>query len=308
MDINTRQLRYFMELAKCLNFTKAAMNLYIAQPALSQQIADLEKQLGVTLFERNSRSVVLTSAGEILQRVCPEILNKLDNVNQQLLLAQAGLRGSIKIGYLYMFQSILPVVVQEFRRLYPDVALEFYSGNLKELENALENRDIDIAFAWINPEEMPKTDTPTYRILWRENLSIAVHKEHPFAQSSSREYSLLEDELFILIDDSACPGFQFMARKASAEAGFLIKKQITAKEFISIIVQVQSGLGASILPEGLNSFNGHTYENIVFVPIKEKCMDFGVVWREDTKNAALSPFLDLLEKTMDEANVTGGKA
>lgn len=73
MNVNTQQMRYFMELARCLNFTRAAANLYVAQPTLSQQIAELEAQLGVTLFIRNSRSVALTPAGEILYKSYPNL-------------------------------------------------------------------------------------------------------------------------------------------------------------------------------------------------------------------------------------------
>ena len=296
MDIHTRQLRYFMELAKCLNFTKAATSLYIAQPALSQQIADLEKQLGVTLFERNSRSVALTPAGEILRNACPEILNKLESVRQEVLWAQAGLRGSIKIGYLYMFQPVLPAIAQEFRKLYPDVALEFYSGNLRELETALENRDIDIAFSWVNASEFPDNTAASYNVLWREDLCVAVHKDHPFARSGGRDYSLLENEPFILIDENTAPGFQFMARKASSEAGFLLKSYTTSKEFTSIVVQVEAGMGISVLPSGMKTFNARSAENTLFFPFGKDCMDFGVVWFDDSRNAVLSLFQDLLEK------------
>lgn len=285
-----------MELAKCLNFTKAAMNLYIAQPALSQQIADLEKQLGVTLFERNSRSVILTPAGKILQSACPEILNKLENVKQQALWAQAGLRGSIKIGYLYLFQPLLPMIVQEFRKLYPDIALEFYNGNLMELENAQKNRDVDIAFAWVNAYDMPEINPPAYSVLWQEDLCLAVHKEHPFVASGSTDFRLLENDTCILIDESASPGFKYMARKAAAEAGFSIKKETACKEFTSIIVQIESEMGYSILPSGIQSFNTCAMSNIVFIPIKKECMDFGAVWYNDSKNAVISLFLDLLEK------------
>ncbi len=300
MDIHTRQLRYFMELAKCLNFTKAAMNLYIAQPALSQQIADLEKQLGVTLFDRNSRSVTLTPAGKILEASCPGVLNKLDNVHKQMLCAQAGLRGQLKIGYLHLFQPMLPNLVQEFRRMYSDIALEFYRGNLMELENAQKNNDIDIAFTWINPDDMPQANAPAMNVLWKDDLCIAVRKDHPFALSGNMDFSLLENETFILIDDSSTPGFQYMARKAAAEAGFLIKEKVSCKDFSSIMLQVESGIGVSLLPRGMNAFGFGNRENIRFIPIKTDCMDFGVVWFQDSKNAALSLFLDLLEKNMDK--------
>lgn len=300
MDIHTRQLRYFMELAKCLNFTKAAMNLYIAQPALSQQIADLEKQLGVTLFERNSRSVALTPAGKILESACPDIFNRLESVRQQVLWAQAGLRGSIKIGYLDAFQPILPGIMQEFRELYPDIALEFYHGTLKELKAATENRDLDIAFAWVNIPLLSTTNTPAYTILWQEDMCIAVRKDHPFVLSGATDYSLLEPETFILIDEDTSPGYQAIAYEAAAEAGLSIRNKSVSKQFASIVMQVEAGMGVSILPSHTASFTFSPTDNIEFIPIKKDCMSFGFVWFEDSKNAALPLFLEVLEK-MDYA-------
>ncbi len=285
-----------MELAKCLNFTKAAMNLYIAQPALSQQIADLEKQLGVTLFERNSRSVALTPAGKILQGACPEIFNKLESVKQQVLWAQAGLRGSIKIGYLDAFQPILPGIMQEFRRLYPDIALEFYHGTLKELKVAAETRDLDIAFAWVNLSNLPVTNPPAYTILWQEDLCIAARKDHPFILSGGTDYSLLEQDTFFFIDEDTSPGYQTVAHEAALEAGISIRNKAVSKQFASIVMQVEAGLGVSILPTRTASFTFSPSSNIEFVPIKKDCMDFGFVWYEDSKNAALPLFLEVLEK------------
>lgn len=299
MDINTRQLRYFMELAKCLNFTKAAMNLYLAQPALSQQIADLEKQLGVTLFERNSRSVTLTPAGEILQSACPEILSKLDDVQQQLLRAKAGLRGCIKIGYLAVFQPIIAAVLQDFRRQYPDIALEFYSGSLKEVKTALDNGDIDIAFAWINKSRLPQEHAPAYSILWQEDLCIAVSKVHPFTESGGTDYSLLENETFIMVDDYASLGFTDMAQEAAKERGIVIKKQVNCKPFSSIIMQVEAGMGVSILPGWMRSYSFCAPESIAYFPIKRKCMDFGIAWYSDSKNAVLPLFMDMLDKALN---------
>lgn len=297
MDIHTRQLRYFMELAKCLNFTKAAMNLYIAQPALSQQIADLEKQLGVTLFERSSRSVVLTAAGKALQEACPEIFKKLESVEQQVLWAQAGLRGSLRIGYLNIFQPLLPGIMREFRRLYPDIALEICGGNLKELRTLLEGGDIDIAFAWINRYDLPQGGAPAYQMLWQEDLCVAVEKQHPFAVSGGADYSLLDNETFILLTDDTVPGFQLVAQEAACEVGLLLKKRLNCRQFSSALVQVEAGVGASILPGRMKEAMLYRTEHIAFFPIKRNCMDFGVLWYSDSKNAALSPFLDLLEKT-----------
>lgn len=298
IDINTRQLRYFMELAKCLNFTKAAMNLYLAQPALSQQIADLEKQLGVTLFERNSRSVILTPAGEILQSACPEILAKLENIEQQMLRAKAGLRGSIKIGYTVVFQPVLARVLCEFRQLYPDIAVDICSGRVKELKSAMENGDVDVAFAWVNSRELPSKRSPSYNVLWQEDLCVVVHKDHPFALSNGTDYSLLNDDVFIMTDDVQDLGFRGFVQEVANEVGISIKRQTLSRQFDTIIMQVEAKMGVSILPGWMKSYTFCVSENIKYIPIKEKCMDFGVLWHEDSKNAAIPLFMDLLENTL----------
>lgn len=289
-----------MELARCLNFTKAAMNLYLAQPALSQQIADLEKQLGVTLFERNSRSVTLTPAGEILQHACPTILNGLEDIERQLLRAKAGLRGSIKIGYSVVFQPILINVLLEFRALYPDIALDLFSGRLKELKSGLENGEIDVAFTWINYQDLSQKP-PVFRVLWQEDLCLVLRKDHPFVTSGGTDYSLLENDTFIVTDDSPNLGFTQVAQDAAKEAGLTIRHTVTSKQFETIVMQIETGMGVSILPGWMKNYEFYSSNNIEFITLKEKALDFGVLWHEDSKNAVLPLFLDLLEKEIHPA-------
>ncbi len=299
IDINTRQLRYFMELAKCLNFTKAAMNLYLAQPALSQQIADLEKQLGVTLFERNSRTVILTPAGEILQKACPEILAKLEGIEQQLLRAKAGLRGHIKIGYNVVFQPILTGILQEFRRVYPDIVPDLFSGSLNELRRALESGETDVAFSWIDHRALPQKHPPSFQVLWKEDLCLVLRQDHPFVTSGGTDYSLLEDETFIMTEDTPELGLRKYVQEAASEIGLVIKHTATSKQFNTIVMQIETRMGVSILPGWMKNYEFYASDNITFVPIKEKCLDFGVMWHEDSKNAVLPLFLDLLDTTLN---------
>lgn len=299
IDINTRQLRYFMELAKCLNFTKAAMNLYLAQPALSQQIADLEKQLGVTLFERNSRTVILTPAGEILQKACPEILAKLEGIEQQLLRAKAGLRGHIKIGYNVVFQPILTSILQEFRRIYPDIVPDLFSGSLQELKNGLESGELDIAFSWIDHRALPQKRAPSIQVLWEEDLCLVLRRDHPFVTSGGTDYSLLENETFIMTEDTPNLGLTKYVVEAANEIGLVMKHTVTSKQFSTILIQIETRMGVSILPGWMKNYEFYASDNIVFIPIKEKCLDFGIIWHEDSTNAVLPLFLDLLDTTLN---------
>lgn len=299
MDIHTQQLRHFMELAKCLNFTRAAMNLYIAQPALSQQIADLEKQLGVTLFERTSRSVTLTPAGEILQKACPEILNRINSVQQQLLSAQAGLRGSLKIGYLSAFQSTLPKLVQKYRDLYPDVAVELFLGSIKETRTALRSQDADIIFTAVHPEMREEDNTLTRRTLWQEGMCLVMRRDHPFALSGGRDYALLHDSVFSLLDDETVPGFQRLVQNICAETGIPLNHVTTSKSWGPIGIQMETGMAVSIFSTHDSEQFCAYHKELVSFPIRDNCLTFCSVWNPKSKNAALPLFLDILDSMLD---------
>lgn len=298
MDIHTRQLRYFMELAQCLNFTKAAMNLYIAQPALSQQIAELEKQLGVTLFVRNSRSVSLTPAGRLLMESCPDILASLEKVHKQLLQAQAGIRGSLRIGYLDAFRHRLPGLLRAFSQLYPDVSIELFNGTLRELKAFLDAGNIDVAFLSLNYLDMDKENSPESHVLWRDDLCLAVREDHPFVTAGCEDFSLLEDEDLLVLDDNNTPAFSLVAQNACGEIGLAIKKIRTIQSVGTVLIEVDAGRGISLLPySAINMAPKQTR----FIPVKKQCMEFGVVWKADSGNASVPLFLDILQNLENSA-------
>lgn len=296
MDIHIRQLRYFMELAQCLNFTKAAMNLYIAQPALSQQIAELEKLLEVTLFVRNSRSVTLTPAGQILLDACPDILARLENVHKQMLQAQSGIRGSLQIGYLDTFKRLLPPILNAFHQQYPEVSIELFSGSLRELKNAVNSRRIDVSFTFINHYDMEEENPPVYNILWQDDMCLVVHKDHPFVVSGCADYALLEQEELLLLDDNVSPSYSLIAQDVCAEIGLRTKKRKSIQTVGTIMMRVDAGLGISLLPHNVINL-AHKFAEVI--PVRKKCMDFGVVWDKGCSNASLPLFLDFLESTVD---------
>jgi len=298
MDIHLQQLRYFQELAKQLNFTRAAMNLYIAQPALSQQIADMEKQLGVTLFERTSRSVSLTPAGEILQKAAPDLLNKIESINQQLLSAQAGLRGNLKIGYQSSFQSGLPRILQNYQAFYPDVAVDLFCGTTKELHNAIRNQDADIVLTLLHDEMLFDHIDLGQKDLWQEDLHLVLRKDHPFALSGGQDYSLLRDDTFCLLDDEAVPDYQRLIYNCCTEIGLSIAKITTCKSWGPILVQVETGMAVSIFSTTNANYFCTYHKDLTFFPIKRNCLNYCALWNPKSKNAALPLFLDVMDTSI----------
>lgn len=281
-----------MELAKCLNFTKAAMNLYIAQPALSQQIADLEKQLGVTLFTRNSRSVALTPAGQVLRDSCPDIFRKLDNVSQQMRMAQAGLKGSLKIGFLDSFRAVLPPILSDFAAQYPDIRIDLCHYTPQELKNALDEGHVDIAFSFIN-ERFTGIDAPAYSILYRDHMYLAVHRDHPFVTQGGNNYALLEGQTLFCLDPNINPKYQIMVHNICAELDLHNIRYHDTNSLTTILLQVDAGLGFSVVP---GKQAGLLHGNVAFVPLRGRVINFGALWFDHNQNAAIPLFLDALEK------------
>ena len=140
------QLECFMVLAQRLNFTQAADDLFMAQPALSRLISALEKELDVQLFYRNSRSVALTPAGSAFFKECPKILDEYRGSVVAARLAQEGYRGSLSLGIMRdTFEPKLSEIYQQFHTAYPQVSMMVRGYSHSNLLSALEREGIQKA-------------------------------------------------------------------------------------------------------------------------------------------------------------------
>jgi DNA-binding transcriptional LysR family regulator len=148
MLFDTRRIQAFLAIAEELNFTRAAERLGIAQQPLSQQIARIERDLGVPLFSRSTRRVALTQAGSSLYRDVVDLLARMDTAERNALRAARGETGRIAIGAgTYAIDTILPDVMHRFHERYPHVEISLYEHHTAQQIDALRSGDVDIAFA-----------------------------------------------------------------------------------------------------------------------------------------------------------------
>lgn len=289
LNVNTQQMRYFMELAKCLNFTRAAANLYVAQPTLSQQIAELEAQLGVTLFARNSRSVALTPAGEILYKSYPALETQMVRTLQHMLVTAAGLSGSLTIGFLDHFLYIVPALIREFRNEFPDVAIRPVNGSLNDLNNGLKDQSMDVIFTLIQdyaPEVQAGFES---RVMFRDQLCFVLSGDHP----APRELDFASSMPMIIFSDASAAGYYPYIADCLKKMGIQAPQVFFADAPRDIQVYLESGIGFSVLPSKLvGSFS----ETTRFIPIPGEYLNFGVLWDPNSTNPALPLFLDSLEQ------------
>ncbi len=175
-----RTLRYFLAVAREENMTEAANVLHVTQPTLSRQIADLERELGVTLFERSNRSCTLTGEGMRLRQRAEEIISLVDRAQAELSDEQGGLSGVIRIGAGET--QAMRFVLQVFAGLHrdhPDVTVELYTGNADAVEERLERGLLDFGLL-IEPVNLEKYEW--LRMPGVDRVGVAVSAESEWAK------------------------------------------------------------------------------------------------------------------------------
>ena len=200
-----RQLRYFVKTAETRNFSHAASCLNIAQSSLSQQIKHLEDELGTQLFIRDSHSLQLTEAGEVILpfalRTIQDAEACVDRINDLRKL----LTGTLNIGVTHSFSPILTESVISFIKMYPKIKVNIVYKQMNELMELLSNRELDFVLAFKPIHPLPNVES---HILFQNTLSAIVGKNHPLA--SKEKVSISELEKY----DLALPSKGMQARNA----------------------------------------------------------------------------------------------
>ena len=200
-----RQLRYFTKAAETLNFSDAAKCLNIAQSSLSQQVKQLEDELGTQLFIRSSHSVRLTEAGEMMLPFALRTLHEAESCVDRIHDLQKLLTGTLNIRVTYSFSPILTESVISFMKMYRTIKLNIVYKQMNELMELLAKREIDFVLAFRPLQPMPDVES---HILFQNALSAIVGKHHPLA--SKEKVSIAELEKYEL----ALPSKGLQARNA----------------------------------------------------------------------------------------------
>lgn len=174
-----RVLKYFLAVAREENFTRAAEQLHVTQPTLSRQIADLEAELGAKLFVRSNHSIVLTEDGMLLKRRAQEILSLADKTKLEFLNREESLEGNIAIGSgEFLSTGILAECIAAFRKKYPLVSYEVYSGNAGNIKDNIERGLLDLGLM-TEPVDIRKYEFVSMPV--KEQWSALVREDSPLA-------------------------------------------------------------------------------------------------------------------------------
>jgi DNA-binding transcriptional LysR family regulator len=237
------QLQYFKVLAKVLHYTNAALELHISQPSLSYAIAELEKELGVALFTRKNRKMVLTAYGVVFLEYVNQALETIDESVAKIHAMKKGDSGEVSIGYIYSTSaSIIPEIVEEFKRSKENDNISFkFTQNLQHgLIESLKNGDIDLAITASTDEAVVSVP------LMEQELFLIVSKKNPLAKLKTVKLEEIAKEPFILLDEDSSLRVQLNKQFAKIKVDPHILSE--APECNTALQYVAHNSGVTILP------------------------------------------------------------
>lgn len=241
-----RHLRYFRAVAEELHFGKAAEKLHIAQPPLSQQIRQLERELGVDLLTRSTRRVDLTAAGAAYLDRAIAILDAVDDAGEQARRVAAGTEGHLTIGCVgSATYSLLPRLVRAMRDALPHLEISIRGEMLAPAQlDALRSGTIDIGL--MRP---PIADTAIrFVTLRRDRLIAAVPAGHPLARRDHLDVADLREEDFIAHAGQGRSVMSGLLTAVCADAGFAPRIRHEVSETSTLVTLVAAGLGVAVVP------------------------------------------------------------
>jgi DNA-binding transcriptional LysR family regulator len=291
-----RHLRYFIAVAEELNFTRAADHLNMAQPPLSQQIHQLESELGVELFLRTKRQVELTAAGEIFLKYAYKILNYIEKAFDAAQRAQRGEIGKITIGFTGTTTfDILPTLIQSYRRCFPLVDVSVLQLGTADQIHCLLNGEINIGILYAPIED----SRLSLEIIRQEPFIIAMPENHPLAADSTPiEVQELSEELFIMTARKTGQSYYDIIVNICHHAGFSPNIEQEVHELQTSISLVAAGMGIALVPSSIQNvqINGIIYRQL---KNSTSTLKTALAWRNDENSPFVHSFITLAKEIIN---------
>ena len=238
-----RHLRYFLAVAETSHFRRAAESLHVSQPTLSQQILQLEKELGTTLFDRIGRRVRLTVAGETFRHYAQQVLLKLNEAQIALLELDGLKRGKLYVGAVQTLNNyFIPSIIARFTEAHPGVFLSVEELAAGQIEQELLRGRLDLGISFLPSA----TDDFDCEPLLDEHLVLIVSSRHRLARRQHIKMIELNDEPLVLLPTAFYPR-QLFDEKAQ-EVGIRPRVAVEMNSIDGILAAIRSSGGATVLP------------------------------------------------------------
>jgi DNA-binding transcriptional LysR family regulator len=294
--VEIKWLEAFVAVAEELHFGRAAARLRLAQSPLSQTIRKLERDMGVTLFDRSTRSVALTPAGRALLPHAHRVFEELELARQATRAVTGAVYGTVAIGFSGALNlRTLPPLTRAVRRRYPEVTVNLVAGVLtRDGVTQIERGSLDLAFV-----ALPLDPSPTVRsrLVAREPLGVALPIDHPRAGDSAIDLAELADADFITIPASAGSGLREVGVATCVNAGFRPRVVQEITDPFMILTLVAAGVGVALISDGVAQIMP---SGSVFVPLRGRpaYLDHAIAWAADNPSAVLPAVLAIADAVL----------
>ncbi|MBX3196664.1 MAG: LysR family transcriptional regulator [Labilithrix sp.] len=298
MDL--RHLRYFVAVAEELNFTKAAARLHVSLPPLSRQIRDLERELGIDLLVRSTRSVRLTEAGKLFQLEATAILRRTDEAVESMRALTRTEHRRVRVGYAASPTiEILPRALQRFHRMKPQAFVQLHDMSTQAMLRGLRERTLDVAmFVSLAPQEFAGftvEEIATYPI------RVAMHPKHRFTRMQSVRLRDLAGEALVTFSREDYP--EVHQGLAKILAPYTRSPNVVAEyeTAVSLIAGVEAGHGLALLSETAGRLAG---ERLVFRALDPELppLPISVAYRAEKASSSTLCFVAAAKGTEPKAS------
>lgn len=276
-----RRIRYFLAVSEDLHFGRAAERLHITQPALSEQVQVLERELGVKLFERGTRRVELTAAGHVYMKRCKQLVLSAEEAAEEVRRIQRGEAGTLSIGFVRLSAlDTLPQLVKTYLERHPGVRVVPRERNVRRQVQEIHEGQLDVGIA----REPTAIRSLSSFVLSSDNHLLALPANHRLAKRKIVELSELAEERFVMYPRDVGSDMYDIIIAACTSAGFSPKVIQEADEILTVIGLVAAGVGIAIMHSAAQNI---AHPNIVYRETRPRiAVRTGLIWDGSKK---LSP-------------------
>ena len=287
-----RHLRYFAAVVQWKSFREASRRIHVAQPAISQTVADLEEELGLKLFSRAKRTAQLTPEGEVLYAEAVRALGQAELVIETARRASRGEIGRLSIGFLGSATSaFLPELVRKFKAKYPGVKLTLQELTPVQQDAAFEKGEIDIGFTRALTAEQSRTLSS--RVLYSDPLMAVLPRSRPVKSKRVRIADLANED-FVLFHREGYPGVFDSTTAICQKVGFYPRVENQPTMLQTVLSLVEAEQGVSIVPACARNLRSNGVRFYRLQPDDVR-IELVAAWKKENPSVALRAFLDLID-------------
>jgi DNA-binding transcriptional LysR family regulator len=282
-----RHLRYFVAVAEELQFSRAALRLHVAQPALSQQIQQLERELGVQLLARTKRRVALTDPGAAFLQEARRTLAASDTAVRLARRAAAGETGRLRVGYVDLATWLsFPAILRAYRERFPEVEVTLTELHREPQREALLRGELDVGFFSLKPNEAGLLG----ECVAVDPLVAALPHGHPSAGKARVPLRALAEEPWVLFPRELRTNYVELVLGYCGAAGFVPRVVQEASQLHTLVGLVSAGVGVSLLPA---SVVAAPRAGVSCRPLSgtQPRLTLEVIWPEGTRSPAAASFV-----------------